>query len=513
MEKPSIQPPPSLDDDVFLGPRVSAEKTMLAEDTKNFIVRSLRNTRSRFPRPDDGRLEIIGVGPLQFWDFLSHRLKIDRDIAMAALVAGHVRHGNELPSPWNLDRQFFREAVAENSLLWDKIPEKFHNDHTIIRAITNFQSDEMVDEILEKFPELQEDREIWRTVLDSTEHDPWDPQDNDVPSCTLRHAPTSILSDWELMLYGCSKRADTLAEVDASLMMNEGFLQVVLGVDEKTLLYISHEAQRRFPNLMDFWIRKFFKKNRGDYWYQRFVDGVLNPALFQRTSFGKAWLKAGGPFLANRFPPTWRDEEEYFLLVAKYGRFYYLSTAERFDHVSDRLKKNLNFLLKLATYTPEVLFLADVEHRKKPELIGRALSRRKAFIKDFISQPHPDFGSQEEIRILITEIQDWLLEKMVLYLDVFMRNVLPMFLLNGQASRDKAPITLLHQDPDTMMVYKKKIAEYLGVPFKKNGLEYYNASLLHIIEAFAEEAGDSRPVPDICCEQIRRYIRTMGSQS
>ena len=181
---------------------------------KEFIIRTLLSAKPCCPSEiTDPSPRVYPVNDPAVWDCLSNDLKRDRDIALAAFKGEHLML-NDLPAPWNQDRDFFLETVAFKSKLWLRIPQSFQtNDSDFPRAFTSIQADDLIASVLEKNPQLSEDRQFWDMVV-STLSAPV-PEDlyglregtcrahNDSSRySSLRHAPASIFADPELMAQG-----------------------------------------------------------------------------------------------------------------------------------------------------------------------------------------------------------------------------------------------------------------------------------------------------------------------
>ena len=420
------------------------------------------------------------------WEFLSDDLKGDREIALTAFVAQHARL-EDLPAPWCQDRAFFLEAVSKRPKLWFRIPRTFQLD-PLFAVHLCLKNDDMIAFAFEKNPQLSGNRQLWDRIIsrfsreddDILEGFPGHP-DETGPSrkCSLTYAPASIRSDLELMTKACSIQSAAFARLDESLAMKREFLVIVLKEKPFGLLHLSENALLAFPDLVETGLPKLLETGTI---YGRLLAERLDPSIFEREAFARAWFCSGGPFLAEVFPESWRDREDIFLWIAEHSSGAYHLSHEitvPYKYASDRLKGNLEVMIQATEYHEGPFECASDAIKGNFELVARALSHSQVYTKKYMNKRDDD-----EWRYWIESIYGRLRGELRRYVR-FVRFFLSQLVDTKGGRSSTSPLRILNQGPETTLVYKKLIAEYLGVPFGKR-LLIYNGACVNIRNVLEE---------------------------
>jgi len=183
---------------------------------------------------------------------------------------------------------------------------------------------------------------IWETIVSSDR-------------CGLDLAPIAIRSDQDLMMKACSKKCSLLENVDESLALDNAFLHEVIAIDAMALCYLSHEAQRRFPDLL--------------------TDNLRL----------KAWFTSGGLYEPRCFPDSRRGNQQIFLWIAEHA---YSSEGcfNSFEHVAHHLKDDIAFMEKAIEFRPNLFFHASngVSRYENALLLVKALAASISFAYDYV---------------------------------------------------------------------------------------------------------------------------------
>jgi len=199
----------------------------LVEGAKAVILKSLWN---------DGK---------KFWGNLPIEWKNDREVAMAALRHYTVKH-EDLPLQFQNDRGFWVDCVnGEDSNVWFDLPDNLQNDSEFARSVIEvFTEPELLKTLLEKFPDLRNDRDIWFAIVNSTVH--WD-----IRQFIDDFAPAAIRRDYEIMLKACKKDATVLSDlVPTDLSENRKFLEQLLALHPMALQSMPPTSMLMFPDLV-----------------------------------------------------------------------------------------------------------------------------------------------------------------------------------------------------------------------------------------------------------------------
>ena len=374
-----------------------------------------------------------------------------------------------------------KEAVASNWRLWFDLPDVYQaGDSEIVRSIDVFENAEVIEAVLEKNPQLIEDTELWETIISSP---------NFRAEYFFENAPSKILSDDALMTLACSCDPAAIKQVGSSLAMDEVFLQEILGISPLSLLYVSSEALEAFPCVVENAFPACFshwklKRGRSDHTLCKGDIRSFGVDLRTKRYFAEQWFCAGGHFYPDIFPEAWKDDAEIFLWIAEHVSSDKI--AQSFQHLSPRLRSDLRFMRKATGLEAKTWQFAADALKFDLELLVRVLSqeydainreeqanpvryhmsnydRKSRYILDMLTQPQID------------SIETYIQEKLGVYGN-------HRIFLNGfsRATRIGQPapaLSMLNQGPETTLVFKKRIAGFLGIetPVREHLRRYWMA--------------------------------------
>lgn len=241
---------------------------------------------------NDGRAHVIGEakrfilhslknrGSTNRWNVLSEDFRQDRDIVLAAFAHGHVKQ-EDLPHQWRHDRSFILEAVGEEPTCWYNLSKEYQQNPEFVRNFSEFSDKPLITTVFEKIPALRHDREIWDTIISL------DLFDDDLRDL----APTDVLNDRELMLKVCRTCFTALLEVGDALQVDRDFLHQAIDLQPMSLMYVTKDVQRRFPELLTDNLKKYFEQEHSG----NFLLDKIAEEFWTAPWFVKAWFTSGGP--------------------------------------------------------------------------------------------------------------------------------------------------------------------------------------------------------------------------
>lgn len=316
--------------------------------------------------------------------FWGHFFKNDASSATAAM-ARQCGDFPELPEEFQTDEAFLMKHINKQPEFWLSLPDHLKNDIRFAMAIdySNHVRTSTFQAIAQRFPS---NRELWKKYIINGVY-----LDTEI----LRSkAGITIRSDRELMLQACSCKPYNLQAVHESLKVDKNFLDQLLETAPHALQYVTHEAQRQFPELVKNNFRPLFRDAKSRYVSSWIFDKIA-PEFWNDRQLVVAWFKEGGPFL-ECMPKAWRDDREIFLLLAEHNITEYREEY-LFLHASKRLLKDKAFARTVIELRPclfvsfDVSVLGDLDIRP---LFQGDNSRPSSWIADNIT---PEFWNDRQL--------------------------------------------------------------------------------------------------------------------
>lgn len=428
-------------------------------------------------------LRALGKYDKEFWDSLPLDWKSDREVAMAALKHGKTKVG-ELRADLKNDRDFLIAAASENSTVWYSLPPALRNDVNFARSLTSYTDEEFVFDILGKFPDLANERNVWMAIFN-------EPEKPNVSYYDLvgAHAPPVILSDQELMIKACALDGDILVDhVDDTLSRNRDFLRDLLTLKPSVLRHIPDATQRMFQNIVIEFLPKalqeIFRTSKESLPQQscRWLAESIPDDLWRDRNVVRTWFQSGGPFLPNPSMESLNGDREVFLWIAKFSpeddRY---GVVGSFNYASAAICSDKAFMLEAIQLNPNIFHAAHEDLRNDFDV----------FLTAFGGTPgkHPYITSDTWRRLRRGGIAEFVprIEVELQKHETFVKTLLcGMSQHAGDAS--STSLALLNQGETTSLSYKRLIAAYLDVPTGKRLGMLHNASriLLSVLTVVAQ---------------------------
>lgn len=390
----------------------------------------------------------------------------NKQIAFYGVRNAHI-HANDCPCL--LDRTFLKEKLLDGYLPWRHFPTELKDDVEFarsiflaeqpIRASTHFQ-------IWEHFPLLRRDRDIWTKVIDASESSNFFSSTTFLSSVMERFAPVEIRSDRELMIKACGKDHTIIQLVDESIARSHDFLLAAAGRNARLLQVISHDLQRRFPDVVD---RALRQANEGDNRIEILLEADLiaeglAPEFWNSRDFLLRWFELGLPFCLRgpfqRF--EWIRDKEVFLLIAKHCHRF---RQESFGRLSWSLRRDKKFMLQVLEIDPSLFRFVDPRLRSDFDLCLLGFSGDPNVVEVDMAQRESAYeaGDDPEESNYLDEFRSQVSTHLNAH-KTFTTIVLPAM---SQTTDSGCPLAVLNQGAETSRAYKKRMAEYLDVPTGK----------------------------------------------
>jgi len=329
----------------------------------------------------------------RFWDELPASWKGDR----GPWCAPPRWSTEELPPQFQSDRDFLVEAVNESSLAWNLLSETLQNDIEFARSIATFTNKSVVDKIIEKFPQIVDERKFWLAVFDNAsqmipelydDDDSGDESEDPLYELVLDDAPHAIKSDHEIMLKACVAQAqptifNLFIREDNPLSQDRRFIGELL--QQKPAFFIASnryidftDTIREFPDLfigaLPRALQSIFQgKDPQETASQtrRSVCAMLlkhfpNEFLTNRD-FVRTWFQSGGPFLSIESMASLKTDKEVFLWIARHfsNSADPSDVAVSFKCASSALLKDQAFMIQAIELNPHIYQAVptDIKHK------------------------------------------------------------------------------------------------------------------------------------------------------
>ena len=387
---------------------------------------------------------------IQNWEDIPKSLQIVEPVAFAAWKAilrwREEYYSNLTQYCPTLNRNFFKVCVEQEKVDdWDDLPQEYRRDIDFARGLKFFPSKSIAYSVLDEFTDLCQERETWVKVLNSASIH------NYVGSLLELFAPITITSDRPLMLQAC--QFDTvLRSVDATLGQDRSFLCEVLKKYPQQLIYLDNESQLMFPDLVLSSFRPFFDLNLPIHAIRKLAEN-LDPSFWNVKSNYILWLTTGFPHphvLQSRsgiITDDYYNNEEIAILIASYCRTDYRKDSFSMS-TSDSLRSDKIFMTKIVEIDPELIVCAADELQTDFDLALMSIGNSKEVFNYYTEQK----------TMFLQVFFELVVQKLSLYDSYF-------HLVLGGMMQPRCYLSMLGQDNETTISFKKCIAAYLDVPF------------------------------------------------
>jgi len=392
----------------------------------------------------------------KLWMRLSATVQQDRNVALSALITGFCRP-EYLPLPFKTDKVFLLQALTRCECRKDN----FGDNLAVQLSVMMFA-----------IPECREDAQVWTRILSS----PWW-SGGTTQEWPFHEAPESLFSDTIALTQILANRPELLPQIPATLLMNKEFLQQVIDKEASLLMHLPQHPQYAFPELILDNLTCFFQGERYEKEAKMLMEQCI-PEIKSNPSFAKAWFAAGGPFLVDSFPTSFKDDRDFFWCIAENPANNPRFAPYSFQHASPRLKDDRDLILRAVQTNPYVLFKASTRLQRDVDVVILAIGccgSDSFFPQEYM---HKHTEDRRWLNQLYSHCVSILRQR-----EIFVTTILPCLSLVRPANNTSntnnnthqgggCPLTILNQGPETSQVYKRQLAEYLDVPIGKR-LKYF----------------------------------------
>ena len=286
--------------------------------------------------------------PCRLWQALHPDLKLDFDILQAAFEADAIANvDTDLPQTIQQDTCFWQRLLRTNPIWWDHLPRVLQSNPTSVlllaRTMTLFRSQQQVESIVTRFrAALESDVEFWLHVVAAGHAN---------GNILVEMASPEILENKTVMLAAVHENCHVFDLLGAPLNQDRDLVQAALRHSLAPVLYIPAFVQRLYPDLIAGAIARSTKSEAREW------QDYIGHDLWPDRRVARAWLSIGGDYLRSRFPVSFKDDRELFLLIAQHN-------WSEFCLCSPRLRSDKNFMRQAVEKNSMLLWEAqDDLHR------------------------------------------------------------------------------------------------------------------------------------------------------
>ncbi|KAG7351720.1 protein of unknown function DUF4116 containing protein [Nitzschia inconspicua] len=359
-----------------------------------------------------------------------------------------------------LTHQILKENIENGVLDWNQLPQTVRGNMEFAMAI-EFDKVEgkkrIYQQLFEHFEELRHDKMFWLRCHDSLcpkeEDREWD-----FMSLFREYCPADLLADENFVTEFCAEYAslyDVIAE--QPFATSRHFLETIINRNPKVLRLISHQTQIDNLDLVLTAIHGLSTippDNQGRHVYA--AAKCLAPKLWKKRNVAMAWVKAGHGFpthaLSDHRLNAWMANRQLCLASAINSESMYC-----IYNFSD----DIEFMTQVVTQCPKLYLEAGDEVAADPVVMTIAFAGLLDLASKTMDKLHFD-GHDDKIQSYLS----FLNSKLEMY-DTFISCVLGTMLSTQSVESTGSTLTLLNQGHETSIVYKRLLADYLGIPTGK----------------------------------------------
>jgi hypothetical protein len=395
---------------------------------------------------------------------LPAKLRENLDICFGALCSGSIAVA-DLPRCVQTSTEFWPRVLFVCPHAWYQMPPETARTAQLARSLGSIQTIDMAEEIFEAMPELCLERDFWLKIVQS-------PSFGESYDEFLEIAPEFVWLDKEIMVLAASKTHEVL-ELLQEYPLSEDRDVVVAGLGTspppEALYELSGWVQVMYPDLVALAIRNCDTDSIWDVY-----DSIEEP-LWHEEQVVHAWLARGGDYLHEEFLPETEYDEQAFLLIAEHNPedFWYAANELCTDKGYLSRVLNVNPLLFRDLPTPQLAHDYDLAlvalggsfssttptHSSNSAEVER---KRRNLVGWYDINDGDDF-------VFWTEFAVWVHDQ------VLMQESFVSLILGGIMS-STCHLSVLNQGYETSLVYKKLLAEFVGVPMGQRLAVFRKAS-------------------------------------
>lgn len=347
------------------------------------------------------------------------------------------------------DREFWKQVLEEGRANWGQLPSALKTDVDFAFSISCCTEKKLPEQMLEHLVDMYHDQSFWRHMMALQRSSGEERWEHHFQELMALFAPASLFSDFEFMLEMSQTCAALFALVDEGLAGNRVFLEDALAGNVLVLQYLSPEAQLLHSDLVMKAIPHLAKLS-ADSMHVYYISKSLNASFLSDYDLVMMWVKAG-----LGIPSQMSDALENDRDVALASVVY----TKTFHTVPQTFRTDTSFMLEVVKHHPMLYLEARDDAYHDPRVMATAIA-----------------GSMELTeRVLVSDLHFKGHDNMIRAFFDFLRRELEPFetfcscilgnMLSTQSFQDTGNnLALLNQGPETCQMYKKRLAEYLGIP-------------------------------------------------
>ncbi|KAG7339918.1 hypothetical protein IV203_024968 [Nitzschia inconspicua] len=359
-----------------------------------------------------------------------------------------------------LTHQILKDNIENGVLDWYQLPQTVRDNMEFAMAI-EFDKVEgkkrLYEQLFEHFEELRHDKMFWWRW-----HESLCPKEKDreFPFTSLfeKYCPADLLADEKFVTEFCAEYASLYKVIaDQPFATSRHFLQTALNQNPGVLQYLSYQTQIDNLDLVLTAIHGLGTTpvgKPGKYVYA--AAKCLAPKLWKKRLVAMAWVKAGHRFprhaLSDHRLNAWMANRQLCLASAINSESMYC-----IYNFSD----DIAFMRHVVTQCPKLYLEAGDEASSDPVVMTIAFAGLSDLASKTMDKLHFD-GHDDKIQSYLS----FLKSKLELY-DTFVSCVLGTMLSTQSVESTGSTLTLLNQGHETSIVYKRLLADYLGIPTGK----------------------------------------------
>ncbi|KAG7365829.1 protein of unknown function DUF4116 containing protein [Nitzschia inconspicua] len=364
-----------------------------------------------------------------------------------------------------LTHQILKDNIENGVLDWYQLPQTVRNSMEFAMAIEFDKVEDkkrLYQQLFHHFEELCHDKMFWwrwHESLCSKEED----REWDFIALFEKYCPADLLADENFVTDFCVEYASIYKVIaDQPFATSRHFLETVISRNPEVLQYFSHQTQVEHLDLVFTAIkrlgivRKQTASNGSAVVKVHDVATSLVPELWSSFRVAMAWVKAGHGFPTHvlsfgRFK-TWMANRQLCLASAINAKTLYYASNFRDD---------IDFMTQVVTKCPQLYSEVANEAAADPVIMTIAFAGLSHIASKTMDKLHFN-GHDDKIEGYLS----FLNSKLEMY-DTFVCCVLGNMLSTQSVITTGSSLTLLNQGRETSVVYKRLLAEYLGIPTGK----------------------------------------------
>jgi hypothetical protein len=377
----------------------------------------------------------------RLWRLVPPNLQADRELALAFLESAPAGSISVFMVPEELhnDKPFLLEVCRLGKLDWlphcaccGDVTVDLDPDFGRALLTCEFVEPDIVDSIVSQFPELWQDRRFWETLHPVQYEEVWED--------LMDHMPTRFRDEKDIMLRFCT--SESAMEAVVSILGNDGsqllhdreIVEALLETDPIQVLSCFPEfVQMEFPDLVAKSI-----ENSEDLDY---LEEIICDELWLNRDIALAWIRRGGLDDGDSIMVEYFfNDEEIFLAIAEHS-------YELFHFASERLRCDKVFLLEAVVANGKVWTELNEEMKNDFEITLAA----------FAGAPNLPYFCFSQDNGQMIQFARTVRDKLSHH-DTFVK-----LIIGSIDAASGSTFFRLNQGRDTSLVYKRQIAECLGI--------------------------------------------------